>query len=289
MDKKKLTARLKEAFSKQKVTRFLDKHGFYIVLLLCLCIIGTTALLTSDGNFITRYLNNDDGDLAQNPDSGIPAESQQNDDPIDIDITEVITGDEEGIADDSEEADNPSADSNVQVTEGGTADPNAGSQAEAEGQYVSDEKDSTALPVSGKNPAARKMVMPAEGEIIKGYSMDELVYSMTLREWATHSGIDIASPLGSEVKAAMAGVVSAIEEDALEGIVITIDHGDGLQTVYSGLSTGDMVQVGQSVAAEQVISGIGRTAVIEISDAPHLHFEVFLNGEPQDPLDYIDR
>jgi len=56
-----------------------------------------------------------------------------------------------------------------------------------------------------------------------------------------------------------------------------------------GLSTKDMVRVGQSVEKGQVISGIGRTASFEITDAPHVHFEVLLNEEFQDPMEYIER
>jgi murein DD-endopeptidase MepM/ murein hydrolase activator NlpD len=135
--------------------------------------------------------------------------------------------------------------------------------------------------------AKNSMNMPVNGEIIQAYNVDSLVYSETLKEWTTHNGMDIAGDLGDEVRAALAGKVESIKEDPLYGIVITLDHGNGLKTVYIGLSTKDMVKEGQQVEANQVISGIGRTAGFEITEDPHLHFEVWLDGELQDPQDYI--
>jgi len=93
--------------------------------------------------------------------------------------------------------------------------------------------------------------------------------------------------MGGEVRAALDGVVESISEDSLRGIVITLSHENDLKTVYMGLSTKDMVREGQQIQKGQVISGIGRTAAFEVIDDPHLHFEVLLNGEHQDPADYI--
>src|SRR5690606_22691878 len=104
------------------------------------------------------------------------------------------------------------------------------------------------------------MVYPVQGNILKEHTTDELVYSQTLKEWRTHSGIDIEASTGTEVKAALGGTVEEITEDPLMGICITLDHGNELKTLYANLSTGNMVTVGQKVDKGQIISGVGSTA-----------------------------
>lgn len=131
------------------------------------------------------------------------------------------------------------------------------------------------------------MVYPVQGNVLKEHTMDELVYSKTLKEWRTHPGIDIEASTGTEVKAALGGTVEEITEDPLMGICITLDHGNGLKTFYANLSTGNMVTVGQKVDKGQIISGVGNTASAEILDGPHLHFEVLLNDQSVDPKNYL--
>jgi murein DD-endopeptidase MepM/ murein hydrolase activator NlpD len=137
-------------------------------------------------------------------------------------------------------------------------------------------------------PEGITMYKPVEGEVLKNFSLNELLYCRTLKQWSTHPGMDIEADSGSEVKAAMAGIVTDISEDPLMGIVITLDHGDGIKTRYANLSTADMVGLGQEVEGGQVISGVGRTAIASILYPPHLHFEVLFNGTNIDPKYFIE-
>lgn len=150
--------------------------------------------------------------------------------------------------------------------------------AAAETQPEEDEAEETA------KPEVRKLVMPVEGEIINEFSNGELVKSNTTGAWQTHNGVDIAATLGDSVIASDAGTVSAIEEDPLWGVTVTIDHGNGVITRYCNLNSGVTVQAGQQISSGEEIGAVGETADIETSDGSHLHFEVLKNGSYVDPI-----
>ena len=129
--------------------------------------------------------------------------------------------------------------------------------------------------------------MPVEGEITKQYARDNLVYSNTLEEWTTHLGIDIKAEKTSVVKASEAGTVKSIKNDPRYGLTIVIDHGNNFQTVYSNLLTSEFVVEGEKVEKGQSIGTVGNTAVFEIADEPHLHFEILKDSLPVNPNEYI--
>ena len=128
---------------------------------------------------------------------------------------------------------------------------------------------------------------PVEGEIVKEYAQDNLVYSETLEEWVTHSGIDIKADKTTVVKAAEAGVVKSIKNDPRYGLTIVIEHDDTYQTVYSNLLTSEFVVEGETVEKGQSIGTVGNSAVFEIADEPHLHFEILKDAIAIDPSIYI--
>lgn len=132
----------------------------------------------------------------------------------------------------------------------------------------------------GKKPT---FVLPLEGKIITDYAMDRLLYSKTLDEWRTHSGIDIEAPRGEAVKAVADGYVKEIKEDPCYGITIVIDHENGYKSIYSNLASASMVSVNQKVKAGDAISSVGNTAIFEIADPPHLHFEMYKDDKLIDP------
>jgi len=130
--------------------------------------------------------------------------------------------------------------------------------------------------------------VPVSGSILMEYSNEVPIYSKTLDQYMVHMGIDIEAPLDTQVKAAAAGTVTKVYSDDKYGITIEINHGNGMSTVYSNLSTTKMVEVSDVVKKGQVISGIGDTALFEALDNPHLHFELLQNGEHMNPADYVD-
>ena len=98
-----------------------------------------------------------------------------------------------------------------------------------------------------------------------------------------HPGMDIAVPTDSYVRASGGGMVVDSGEDPVYGRFVVIDHGDGYSTLYGHAST-ILVERGQRVRQNQVIALSGSTGR---STAPHLHFEILLNGEAVDPLSMV--
>ena len=160
------------------------------------------------------------------------------------------------------------------------------------GGTVSDVDDTVIKDEESKEPVVvtPKFVKPVDGKIIKPFSVDALVFSETMQDFRVHGGIDIGCAEGSRVCAYTDGRIVTVENDAFMGTTVTVEHSAGVKTVYSNLSAvlPDTVYTGAPVSAGDVIGTVGSTAIVESSDAPHLHFEVWLDGERLDPAEQID-
>lgn len=132
-----------------------------------------------------------------------------------------------------------------------------------------------------------KFEAPVSGDIIKDFAMDNLIYSNTLEEWTTHSGIDIKAEKTSIVVAAEKGVVESIKNDPRYGLTITISHNNGFKTIYSNLLTTEFITENEEVEKGQTIGTIGETASFEVADESHLHFEMYKDGESVNPTIYL--
>jgi murein DD-endopeptidase MepM/ murein hydrolase activator NlpD len=95
-----------------------------------------------------------------------------------------------------------------------------------------------------------------------------------------HSGVDLAAPTGSPLKATLGGVVRAAGWSGGYGLLVTIAHGGGIETRYAHLSRLN-VMAGQAIEQGDVIGYVGSTGN---STGPHVHYEVRSNGAPLDPL-----
>ena len=113
----------------------------------------------------------------------------------------------------------------------------------------------------------------------RGFVTQELIDA----DGGEHPGLDIAVPTDSYVRAAGAGTVVDAGEDPVYGRFVVIDHGDGYSSLYGHASL-RLVERGQRVRQGEVIALSGSTGR---STAPHLHFEVLLNGEAIDPLTLV--
>lgn len=128
---------------------------------------------------------------------------------------------------------------------------------------------------------------PVEGEIAKDFSMETLVFSETLQEWTVHQGIDILASRTTVVKASEKGTVSAIKNDPRYGLTVVLEHEDGFKTIYSNLLSTEFVEEGENVEKGDSIGTVGNSAVFEIADEPHLHFEMTKNDSYVDPKLYL--
>ena len=100
---------------------------------------------------------------------------------------------------------------------------------------------------------------------------------------ALHTGLDFPSPVGTEIHAAAGGVVRTAEMHPEYGLMLEIDHGNGLMTRY-GHTSKILVKPGDLVKRGQVVADVGTTGR---STGPHLHFEVLVDGIPQDPQRFL--
>jgi murein DD-endopeptidase MepM/ murein hydrolase activator NlpD len=144
------------------------------------------------------------------------------------------------------------------------------------------------LPPSSGQPATT--TTPAPGEPPTGWPLTERGFlTQALIEGGTrdpeHPGIDIAIPSGSYVLAAGDGVVVDVAEDPIYGLHLVLDHGGGYRTLY-GHASFATVRPGDRVVRGEVVALSGSTGR---STAPHLHFEVLREGEPVDPLAFVQR
>ena len=146
---------------------------------------------------------------------------------------------------------------------------------------------SVAAQVQDEPPA---FVLPVSGAMTKGHDLTLQVFSNTMRDWRVHNGIDIAATAGRPVYAAADGTVSAIWEDVSYGTCISVAHSGDCITYYKNLNPilADGIAVGTEVEQGQLIAAVGESAMVEIADEPHLHFELSVEGEYVDPTEYFD-
>lgn len=128
---------------------------------------------------------------------------------------------------------------------------------------------------------------PVEGDIVREFAVENLVYSDTLQEWTTHTGIDIKADKTTVVKSAEAGTVKTIKNDPRYGLTVIVEHADGFQTVYSNLLTSEFVVEGEKVEKGQSLGTVGNTAAFEIADEAHLHFEILKDSVQVNPSSFL--
>lgn len=131
------------------------------------------------------------------------------------------------------------------------------------------------------------MVKPCEGDIIAHCSLEELVYCNALDDWRTHNGVDYTAKAEAPVFATADGVIAKVFEDELLGLVLVLDHQNGVSSIYGNIQSTNVVNIGASVKQGEVIGAVGASGTMEADMDEHLHFEVQCNGEYKDPLEYI--
>jgi murein DD-endopeptidase MepM/ murein hydrolase activator NlpD len=101
---------------------------------------------------------------------------------------------------------------------------------------------------------------------------------------ALHTGLDFPADIGTPIHAAAGGLVLASEWHPAYGYIVEIDHGNALVTRYAHASR-LLVEAGRLVKRGQKIAEVGNSGR---STGPHLHFEVLLDGVPQDPARFLE-
>ncbi len=128
----------------------------------------------------------------------------------------------------------------------------------------------------------RPSLWPVYGRLMSSYGSRSDPFS---GEGAFHTGVDVSAPTGTPVRAAADGVVTHAEWSGRYGMLVVIEHGNGMQTFYAHLSRFNVVP-GQEARQGQVVAYSGATGRVT---APHLHYEVRVGGTPINPYPYLTK
>ena len=125
-----------------------------------------------------------------------------------------------------------------------------------------------------------KIIVPVHGEISSEYG--NRVNPVT-GQYLMHSGVDIAASQGTKIRAAYSGIVSDVGSNSVGGNYISLVHKDGSETLYCHCSKiiakkGDVIRAGETIA---LVGSTGR------STGPHLHFEIHIDDNTVNPLNYL--
>jgi len=130
--------------------------------------------------------------------------------------------------------------------------------------------------------AAMPSIMPTKGWLTSAFARERVHPILHLAR--PHEGIDVTAKMGAEILAPASGIVMDVRSGVDGyGNMLTIDHGYGLVTRYAHASK-ILVARGQRVKRGQVVANVGSTG---LSTGPHLHYEVWVNGKPVNPLTYV--
>jgi len=246
MNKKKSFGESLEAFFAGK--------GFYIVLFLCVAVIGVSAWSMLAGNG-TDVDDNGDQDMSL---SDVPDEEAEMTGLTDFPYVNEL----------------PEETENVFIPE-----PPKVVEEEPVVQEAPEEPQSVV--------SNGYYIWPVSGQIENIYSVDALIYNKTMADWRTHDGLDISAQMGDVVLSVSAGTVSAVFDDDMFGTTVIIDHGNGVCSIYSNLAETPTVSVGQTVGIGEIIGSVGDTALCEAGETAHLHFAMTKDGESADPENYL--
>ena len=146
---------------------------------------------------------------------------------------------------------------------------------------------SVVAPVGDDLPS---LSLPVKGMLLKGHDASVQVYSTTMNDYRVHLGIDVVTEELAPVYAAADGKISKIWEDVKMGNCIAVEHSGELVTIYKNLGSElpEGISEGATVRAGQLIATVGNSAMVEVAEEPHLHFEMTVGGLSVDPLEYYD-
>ncbi|WAM37109.1 M23 family metallopeptidase [Caldicellulosiruptor acetigenus] len=275
---------------KEKLLDFFDTKGFYIIVAVCLLVIGFSVYTIATTDF-TKY------EVEQNQENKQSLNNQVKFPEIpqpQVDSKEVAKHDNL-----KKESSKSITNSTIRSTQSGNNSKNSNNKNKSS-TALSKKQDNKKMDsniqigtgtsqddVEVINPVDFKPIFPTIGKVIREFSDQSLVYSKTLDEWTEHPGIDIEAQDGSDVKACFDGTVIDLGEDPLYGKYVVIDHGDGYISKYYNLKDLKDIQIGDIVRQGEKIGEVGTSSNIEYMDPPHLHFEILYNGENQNPLKFL--
>lgn len=269
----------------EKAEAFFAGKGFYIVLFLCVAVIGVSAwaMLSGTGTDVDDVQDFNSVMQANEPEYIAPVM-----DPSGSDTTDTST-----TPDLSSDATAPENDTETQTTETGELNDDTANTSDAESSTENTESgepsntETAAWTDEDAVSAQPTYTWPIHGEIEVPFSVASLIYNKTMGDWRTHEGVDLTAEVGTPVMAASSGRVENVYTDDFYGVTVVIDHMGGLKSLYSNLAETPTVAVGDSVSTGEIIGSIGTSALAESGEVAHLHFGMTLDGVAIDPQNYL--
>lgn len=131
--------------------------------------------------------------------------------------------------------------------------------------------------------------LPVSGKLSAVHDSELQVFSQTMNDYRVHLGIDILAEESAPVYAVADGTVMQIWEDVRMGQCIAVKHTGDAVSIYKNVSSEFPTGIieGAKVKAGQQIATVGATAMVEVAEEPHLHFEMTVGGLAVDPLEYF--
>ena len=152
------------------------------------------------------------------------------------------------------------------------------------------EKDTSTNNSSSAGNKLPSFILPVSGSLSRKHDPEIQVFSPTMQDYRVHLGIDLVTKDSAPVYAAADGKISKIWVDTRMGYCIAIEHSGDCVSVYKNLARDlpEGIAEGVSVRSGQLIATVGESAMVEIADEPHLHFEMTVGDLSVDPLEYFD-
>lgn len=289
---------------KNKFTEFFKGKGYYVLLFVGVIAIAAVALIGSqlsekqdneDQNYVD--LNDSDTDIAAGDDEDITADNN----PVSDGIANNGSNSEDTAANDNEAED---VTSNEVEYEDYSADLGNSTQqaqddmAAAAAKKAEDTVETAGNTVKPDNTAAIEalsfktdddLLWPVSGNVLMNYSMDHTIYFATLMQYKCNPAIIIDAEIGTEVKAATDGIVTAIDENNEEtGFTITMNIGDGFSVIYGQLNKDSVsLKVGDSVKEGDVIGTVAKPTKYYSVEGSNLYFEVLEDNNTVNPMLYL--
>ncbi len=137
------------------------------------------------------------------------------------------------------------------------------------------------------SPQRTAFQRPVSGAPTRVFSLAEPVWFARIGCYQAHPAVDFEAEAGAPVVACQSGEVLAVEETDLYGLCVRIQHANGYESRCMGLAEAPYAQAGDTVRAGQTIGHVGNGVLAEADAPAHLHFELWKDGQPIDPLPMI--
>ena len=132
-----------------------------------------------------------------------------------------------------------------------------------------------------------KLLWPVNGTVLMSYSMDKTVYFQTLDQYKYNPAVVISGAEGDQVICGTTGIIKSIDVTAETGTTVNVDIGNGYELFYGQLKEVP-VKVGDYVEAKSVLGYVSQPTKYYSVEGCNVYFEMRKDGQPVNPVEYLD-